>query len=114
MEMGVKAVHRYARTSPKKAKLVLDLVRGKGVEEAFAVLSLLRKRNAVLVSKLLKSAVANAMEKGLTDTESLYVKEAYACKGPSYKRFRPRAMGRAYQRRRPTSHITVVVEEREV
>jgi large subunit ribosomal protein L22 len=111
--MVSRAIGRYVRTSTKKAGVVLELIRGKGVEQAFAILGMVRRRNASSIAKLLKSAVANAYEKGYTDTESLYVREAFASPGPSYKRIRPRAMGRAYQRKRRTSHITIVLEERE-
>ncbi len=112
--MVSRAILRYARVSPKRVGLLLDLIRGKGVEEAFSVLTSVRKRHATLVAKLLKSAVANAGEKGYGDTELLYIKEVYVGPGPMLKRFRPRAMGRAYPRKRRTSHITVVLDEREV
>jgi len=112
--MVSRATHKYARTSAKKASLVLGPIRGHGVEKAFSMLVLMRKRNAPIVAKVLKSAVANAYEKGHTDTESLYIKEAYASVGPSFKRFRPRAMGRAFSRKRYTSHITIILDEKEV
>ena len=111
-EMVSRAVHKYARTSPKKVRIILDLIRGNGVEEAFSVLGSVRRRPAPIVAKLLKSAVANAAEKGHTSTETLYIKEAYASPGPVLKRIRPRAMGRAYSRKRRMSHLTIVLEER--
>ncbi len=92
--------------------MVLDLIRGSGVEEAFTVLASLKRRAAPIISKLLKSAVANAAEKNHTDTETLYIKETYASDGPALKRFRPRAMGRAYPRKRRTTHIKIVLDER--
>jgi large subunit ribosomal protein L22 len=110
--MVSQAIFKYAKTSPKKVRLILDLIRGSAVEEAFTVLASLRRRPAPIIAKLLKSAVANASEKNHTDTETLYIKEAYASGGPMLKRFRPRAMGRAYPRKRRTSHITIVLEER--
>ena len=110
--MVSKAVRKYYRASPKKIGIVLELIRGAGVENAFATLSSLRKRSAPDIAKLLKSAVANASEKGHSDTESLYVKEAYASEGPTLKRIRARAMGRATSRKRRMSHITIVLEER--
>jgi len=110
--MVSQAVRKYYRSSPKKLGPVLELIRGNGVENAFTVLSALRKRSAPDIAKLLKSAVANAAEKGHTDTESLYVKEAFASKGPTLKRIRPRAMGRAASRKKRMSHITIVLEER--
>ncbi len=106
------ARQKYFRASPKKVGPVLDLIRGSSVEGAFAVLTSLRKRSAPAIAKILKSAVANAAEKGHSDTESLYIKEAYANKGPVLKRIRPRAMGRATSRKRRMSHITIVLEER--
>ncbi len=110
--MVSRAVHKYARVSPKKARLVLDLIKGKNVEEAFALLNLARKRSAPIVAKVLKSAVANASEKGHDDTEALYIKKAVAIEGPVLKRFRPRAMGRATPRKRRMSHLIIELEER--
>jgi large subunit ribosomal protein L22 len=94
------AVKKYYRSSPKKLGPVLDLIRGNGVEEAFIILSSLRRRSAPDIAKLLKSAVANAAEKGHGDTDTLYVKEVYASKGPTLKRIRARAMGRAASRKK--------------
>lgn len=110
--MVSQAIKKYYRQSPKKVGLVLDLIRGEGVESAFSTLSTLRKRSAEDIAKILKSAVANASEKGHSDTETLYIKEAYACEGPTLKRIRARAMGRATSRKRRMSHITIVLEER--
>jgi large subunit ribosomal protein L22 len=110
--MVSRAVQKYYRSSPKKLGPVLDLIRGNGVEEAFSILSSLRRRSAPDIAKLLKSAVANAAESGHGDTETLYIKEVYASKGPTLKRIRPRAMGRAASRKKRMSHITIVLEER--
>ncbi len=110
--MVSQAIKKYYRQSPKKVGLVLELIRGAGVEHAFSTLSTLRKRSADDIAKILKSAVANASEKGHSDTETLYIKEAYASKGPTLKRIRARAMGRATSRKRRMSHITIVLEER--
>lgn len=110
--MVSKAVHKYARVSPKKARVVLDLIRGKSVEEASSILLSVRRRVSPLLSKLLKSAVANASEKGYSDIDSLYVKEVYATQGPTLKRFKARAMGRAFARKTKMSHITIVLEQR--
>ncbi|MFQ5786863.1 MAG: 50S ribosomal protein L22, partial [Thermodesulfobacteriota bacterium] len=85
---------------------------GNEVEKAFADLASLRKKSAPIIAKLLKSAVSNAAEKGHTDTETLYIKEANVSKGPVFKRFRARAMGRAYRRKKTMSHITIILEER--
>lgn len=106
------ATLKFARTSPKKTKLILDEIRGKGVEESFAKLSLINRNASKIVSKLLKSAVANASEKGHGDTESLYIKEAYVNRGPFIKRIRPRAMGRAFGIKKKMSHIKIVLDER--
>ncbi len=110
--MVSRAVHRYARVSPKKARLVLDLVRGKSVEEASSILSSTRKRVSPLVRKILKSALANAEESGYSD-QDLYIKETYATNGPTLKRYKARAMGRAFARKTRMSHITIVLEQRE-
>ena len=110
--MVSQAIKKYYRASTKKISVVLDLIRGAGVENAFATLSSVRKRSAPDIAKLLKSAVANAAEKGHSDTESLYIKEIYSSKGPTLKRIRARAMGRASARKRRMSHITIVLEER--
>ena len=110
--MVSKAIHKYARVSPKKARVVLDLIRGKSVEEASSILLSVRRRVSPLLFKLLKSAVANASEKGYSDIDSLYVKEVYATQGPTLKRFKARAMGRAFARKTKMSHITIVLEQR--
>lgn len=110
--MVSQAVQKYYRASPKKLSIVIDLIRGAEVEKAFSILASVRKRSAPDIAKLLKSAVANASEKGHSDTESLYIKEIYSSKGPTLKRIRARAMGRASARKRRMSHITIVLEER--
>ncbi|MEE9213464.1 MAG: 50S ribosomal protein L22 [Thermodesulfobacteriota bacterium] len=110
--MVSRAITKYYKSSPKKVNLTLKLIAGKGVEDAFSILANIRKKPATEVAKLLKSAVANAAEKGHSETETLYIKEAFACKGPVLKRIRPRAMGRATARKRRMSHVTLVLEER--
>lgn len=110
--MVSKAVLKYMRVSPKKTSIVLDLVRGRNVEEAFTILFNMRKKASPLIAKVLKSAVANASEKGHSDTETLYIKHAYVSQGPVVKRFRARAMGRAFSRKKRMSHVTIVLEER--
>ncbi|CAD2074743.1 50S ribosomal protein L22 [Phocicoccus schoeneichii] len=111
--MQAKAVARTVRIAPRKVRLVLDLVRGKDVGEAVALLKLTNKRAASVVEKLVLSAVANAEHNYDMDTDNLYVSEIYANEGPTLKRFRPRAQGRATQILKRTSHITVVVSEKE-
>ncbi len=103
-----RAVLRRARMSPSKVRLVVDLIRGKHVEEALAILANSPKRAARIVEKVLKSAIANAEVKEM-DPDNLYVLKAFVDEGPTMKRFKPRAMGRANLIKRKTSHITVVV-----
>ncbi len=110
--MVSKSVLKYYRMSPDKVRLVLALIRGKNVEDAFSVLHLARKRSAPVLANLLKSAVANAEQKGYSEPEDLYIKEIFADEGPVLKRFKARAMGRAFQIKRKTSHITIVLERK--
>ena len=106
--MEVKATAKTVRIAPRKVRLVLDLVRGKDAKEAEAIL----KHAAEAVGKVLKSAVANAVNNHQLDESKLYVKACYANEGITMKRFMPRANGNAAQILKRTSHITVVVEER--
>ena len=110
--MEATANARHFRMAPRKVRLVADLVRGKRVEEALHILSFTPKEAAPAVRKLLKSAVANAENKGDIDVDTLYVKRIYVNQGPVLKRYTPRAMGRATMIRKRTSHITVVLDER--
>lgn len=110
--MEAKAVARFVRITPRKAGQVADLIRGKGVEEAQTVLRFSPKAAAKIVKKVLDSAVANAQH-NLKLRGNLYVSEALVDQGPSLKRIRPRAMGRAFRVLKRTSHITVVVAEKE-
>ena len=110
--MEAKAVAKYIRMSPQKVRLVVDLVRGKQVQEAKNILLYTRKYAAGIVAKVLKSAVANASQNPNIDENTLYVKEIFVDQGPSLKRWRARAQGRAAGIRKRTSHITVVVDER--
>ena len=103
-----RAVWRRARMSASKVRLVVDLIRGKQVDQALATLANSPKKAARMIEKVLKSAIANAEQKGL-DPEELIVKRAYVDEGPTMKRVKPRAMGRANIIRRSTCHITVVV-----
>lgn len=109
--MKSKAVARTVRIAPRKVRLILDLVRGKEVGEAISILKLTNKRSSPVVEKLVKSAVANAEHNYDMDIDNLYISEIYADEGPTLKRFRPRAQGRASKINKRTSHITVVVEE---
>jgi large subunit ribosomal protein L22 len=108
--MEARAVSRHVRVTPRKARLVIDLIRGKNVEEAYAILQYAKKGAAIPVLKTLRSAVSNAMQvEGGSGPEDFVVKAAFADPGATWKRIRPRAMGRAYRVRKRTSHITVVV-----
>lgn len=104
---------KYVRMSPRKARLVLDLIRGKHVEEARRILRFTPKAAARDVGKVLDAAVANAEHSLRLPPETLFVTGAYADGGPTLKRFMPRAQGRAYQIRKRTCHIHVVVESKE-
>lgn len=106
-----KAVARTVRIAPRKVRLVVDLIRGKQVGEAIAILRHTPKAASPVVEKLLKSAIANAEHNYEMDINNLVVKQIFVDEGPTMKRFRPRAMGRASQINKRTSHITVVVEE---
>ena len=109
-----RAEARFQRVSPQKARLVLDLIKGRGVEEALTVAQFTKKRIAPVIHKLLTSAIDNAKylagEKGLDlDVDALYVKNAIANEGPRMKRIRPAPMGRAYRYQRRLTHIIVSV-----
>jgi len=110
--MEAQAVAKYLRLSPRKARLSADLIRGKKVEEALNILSHTPKGAAKLVSKVLRSALANATQNRSIDVDTLFVKTIYVNQGPTLKRFRARPMGRAGRIRKRTSHITVVLSER--
>ncbi len=110
--MEVKASLKYARVGAQKARLVVDVVRGKDVNLALKSLTFMNKKTAVLVKKLIESAVANAENKKVVDVDNLYVKSIWVDQGPVFKRFRPRAQGRAFGVRKKTSHINVVLDER--
>lgn len=110
--MEIRARLRFVRLSPRKARLVADLIRGKGSEEALNILSFTKKAAAQVILKLLKSAIANATQKKTTDIDRLYIKKITVDQGPTWKRYTPRAMGRATMIRKRTSHITIVLDER--
>ncbi|MFP4104695.1 MAG: 50S ribosomal protein L22 [Phycisphaerae bacterium] len=108
--MAWQSKHKYARISPRKARLIVDMIRGRDVEDALNVLKFSPNRASDLVSKVLVSAIANANE-AEGDVELLHVKEAYVDEGPTIKRWRPKDRGRAHPIMKRTSHITVIVEE---
>ncbi len=110
--MEARAQLNYLRISPRKVKIVVDLIRGKDIGTAMTLLMHTPKAASEPVMKLLQSAVANAENNHNMDPESLYVSEVYANPGPVIKRIMPRAQGRAYRILKRTSHITIVVRER--
>jgi large subunit ribosomal protein L22 len=110
--MESKARLSYARLSPQKTRLVVDMVRGKAVQEAINILKFSPQKAAAIVSTLVTSAVANAEQKGVSDLDRLFIKEIMVDQGPVLKRFLPRAQGRATKIRKPTSHILVVLAEK--
>ena len=110
--MQATAKATYIRIAPRKVKIVLDLIRNQPAEKAAAILKYTPKAACEVVAKLLKSAMANAENKDM-DMSKLYVAECYVCQGPTLKRIRPRAQGRAFRINKKTSHITLVLKEME-
>ena len=111
--MRVSATARYLRGSTRKARLVTQAIKGKRVEEAAALLRFMPQHAARDVAMVLKSATANAENNHNLSAEDLVIVEAHANEGPTMKRWRPRAQGRAFPIHKPMTHITVVVEDRE-
>lgn len=114
--MESKAITKYVRLTTKKARYILDTIRGKRVDDALRILKFTEKRGAYFIRKTLESALANAQTKADqsgSDLENLKVKTAMASEGPTLKRFLPRAMGRASRIRKRTSHISIVLSDTE-
>jgi large subunit ribosomal protein L22 len=116
--MEARAVARDIRMSARKMRLVIDEIRGKGVNDAYATLQFSKKKAAEPIGKTLRSAVANAVDKAdrdgeVLDVDRLYVREAFVDEGPTMKRWRARAFGRATPIQKRTSHVTVVVDTKE-
>lgn len=111
--MEAKAIARYVRVSPRKARLVVDLIRGKSVPDAQAILKFSPRAAAEIVEKALNSAVANAERNLHVKAEDLFVSTTFVDEGPTLKRIQPRAMGRAFRINKRTSHVTVIVKPRE-
>lgn len=107
-----KAKVSYARVSPTKAKIVLDTIKGKDVASALGILAYTPRNGAKIIEKVLKSAIANAENNNGLDPAKLYIDEAFANKGPTMKRVRPRAQGRAFRIEKKTSHITIILNEK--
>ncbi|NLI12149.1 50S ribosomal protein L22 [Pelotomaculum propionicicum] len=110
--MEAKAITKYVRISPRKVRQVIDLIRGKKVDEALAILKYTPKRASEVVTKVVKSAAANAENNLQLDKDELFVTACYVDQGPTLKRYQPRAMGRADVLRKRTSHITVMVGDK--
>ncbi|KRM98529.1 50S ribosomal protein L22 [Loigolactobacillus rennini] len=108
---SARAIAKTVRIAPRKARLVIDLIRGKSVAEANAILKFTPRSASPIVAKVLNSAIANAENNFDLDAQSLVVSEAFVDEGPTLKRFRPRAKGSASPINKRTSHITVVVSE---
>lgn len=111
--MEAKASLRHLRISPRKVQIVLDLIRNKPTDQAMAILKHTTKSACEPLEKLLKSAVANAEHNFSMDKNSLYISECYAAPGPTMKRIRPRAQGRAFQILKRSSHVYITVKEKE-
>ncbi|MFO7738255.1 MAG: 50S ribosomal protein L22 [Desulfatiglandaceae bacterium] len=110
--MEIRAAAKFVRISPRKVRLIMDQIRGKRVGDALNLLSFAPQRGARIVKKLINSAVANAAQNSGVDVDSLYILRIYADAGPTLKRWRPRALGRATRIRKRTSHLTVVLDEK--
>jgi len=116
--MEARAISRHNRQSARKMRLVIDLIRGKNVGDAYAILQFSKKKAAEVIDKTLRSAVANAKVKAeneneVVDVDDLFVKEAYINEGTRLKRWRAAAQGRAAPIRRPTAHVVIVVDRKE-
>ena len=112
--MTVSATLRFARISPQKTRLVADQIRGKSVDKALDILKFSNKKSASIIKKVLESAIANAEHNAGVDVDVLEVSEVFIDQGPTLKRLRPRARGRADRLLKPTSHITVTVAEQDM
>ncbi|MBN6187498.1 50S ribosomal protein L22 [Aneurinibacillus sp. BA2021] len=110
--MEAKAVARNIRIAPRKMRLVVDLIRGKQVGEAIAILKHTPKASSPVVEKVLMSAIANAEHNLNLDANNLVISKVFVDEGPTLKRFRPRAMGRASRINKRTSHVTVILSEK--
>lgn len=110
--MEAKAISKFIKISPRKVRLVADLIRGKRVNEALAILKFTPNRASEAIAKVVKSAAANAENNLQMNRDELFIKACYVDQGPTLKRYQPRALGRADILRKRTSHITVVVDEK--
>jgi large subunit ribosomal protein L22 len=116
--MQARAIAKNVGMSPRKMRLVMDLIRGRNVNEAYSILKFSKKAATTPIEKTLRSAVANAQQKAdqggaFLDVDDLYIREAYVNEGPTMKRFSPRAMGRATPILKRTSQVTIIVDRKE-
>jgi large subunit ribosomal protein L22 len=112
--MPFQASHRFARVSPRKARLLMDLIRGRNVDDAITLLRFAKQRSSGMIEQVVRSAVANANEQDTTPRGTLFVAKAWVDPGPVIKRFQPKDRGKAYPIKKRTSHLVVTVDEREV
>ena len=110
--MEIKAVARFVRVSPQKVRLVMAQIRGEKVEDALSLLAFAPQKGAKILKKLVDSAVANAQENSDMDVDNLFISKIFADEGPTQKRWRPRALGRATKILKRTSHLTVILDEK--
>jgi large subunit ribosomal protein L22 len=111
--MPYQASHRYARISPRKARLLMDLVRGRDVDDAISILKFSKQRASGMIEKVIRSAVANANEQDVAPRGTLFVARAHVDPGPVAKRFQPKDRGKAYSILKRTSHLVVSIDERD-
>ena len=111
--MAYVAKHRFARIAPRKARLIMDLVRGRDVDDAISMLKFAKQRASGMVEKVIRSAVANANEQDTAPRNTLYVAKAWVDPGPIIKRFQPKDRGKAYSINKRTSHLVVTIDQRE-
>jgi large subunit ribosomal protein L22 len=112
--MKFTAKHRYARIAPRKARLVMNLIRGRDVDDAITLLRFSKQRASGMIEKVVRSAVANAAEKEVRSRNALFVRECHVDPGPTMKRFQPKDRGKAYSIMKRTSHLVVTIAERGV
>src|SRR3954469_23466185 len=110
--MAFEAKHKFARISPRKARLLMDLIRGRDVDDALSLLRFAKQRASGMIEKVVRSAVANANETPTPPRNTLYVAKAWVDPGPVIKRFQPKDRGKAYPIKKRTAHLVVTVDER--
>ena len=111
--MPFEAKHRFARISPRKARLLMNLIRGREVDDAITLLKFQKQRASGMIEKVVRSAVANAAEQSVGTRKTLYVAKAWVDPGPVIKRFQPKDRGKAYPIKKRTSHLVVTIDEKE-